>query len=74
MSEDYERKRGCRSDFLVRQINLIQYHLDWAIERGEPDSARNIADQIIKLDKELKELYSDYQYMKEKGYYPLKKI
>jgi len=41
---------------------------------GENQSAKNIGNEIVKLDKELKELFKDYQFLKEKGTYPLKNI
>ncbi len=74
LSEDYENKRLCRNDLRVKNVFIKQYHYDWAIDRGEPQVAKNIGKEILKLDKELKELYSDYQFLKQKGFYPLKKL
>jgi hypothetical protein len=74
MSEDYERRRQCRNDLRVKFIYKIKYHFDWAIDRGESESAKNIGKEILRIDKELREMYQDYQYLKQKGTYPLKKI
>ena len=66
MAEEYERKRECR--------NELKFHYFWALESGERKKAMQIGQEIIEMDKELKDLYSQYQFYKEKGYYPLKKI
>ena len=66
MAEEYERKRECR--------NELKFHYYWALDRGERKQAINIGHEILEMDKELKELYTQYQFYKKKGYYPLKKI
>lgn len=66
MAKNYERKRESRND--------LRYHYYWALDRGEEKAALNIGKEIIELDKELKELYSEYQHYKEHGFHQLKKI
>ena len=66
MAEEYERKRQSRSD--------LKFHYYWALDRGEPKNAKSIGQQILMLDHELRELYSQYQFFKKNGFYPLKKI
>ena len=66
MAEKYERKRESR--------NELKFHFYWALDRGDRKDAMNIGNEIIQMDKELKEEYAQYQHYKEKGFYPLKKI
>ncbi len=66
MAADYERKRESR--------NELKFHYFWALDRGENNNARNIGYQIISMDKELRELYEQYQYYKKFGVYQLKKL
>ncbi len=66
MAENYERRRECR--------NELKFHFYWAIDRGERKNAINMGNEIVQMDKELRELYEQYQFYKNKGFYPLKKI
>lgn len=66
MAEKYERKRESR--------NELKFHYYWALDRGEPSRANSIGREILEMDKELKELYAQYQFYKEKGFFPLKNI
>ena len=66
MAENYNRRRESR--------NELRFHFYWALERGERNNAINIGNQIVQMDKELKELYAQYQFYKTRGTYPLKKI
>ena len=66
MAGDYERKRESR--------NELKFHYFWALDRGERNNANSIGRQILQMDKELKELYEQYQFYKNKGFYELKKI
>ena len=66
MAADYERKRESRND--------LKFHYYWALDRDEPKNAMSIGQQILLLDHELRELYSQYQFFKQNGFYPLKKI
>ena len=66
MAEEYERKREARND--------LKFHYYWAIDRGEMNNARDLGQQILLLDHELKELYNQYQFYKKNGYHQLKKI
>jgi hypothetical protein len=66
MAADYERKRESR--------NELKFHYFWALDRGERNNAMSIGKQILQMDKELKELYQQYQFYKKKGFYELKKI
>ena len=66
MAEEYERKRTSRSD--------LKFHYYWALDRDEPRNAMSIGQQILLLDQELRELYSQYQFFKKNGFCELKKI
>ena len=66
MAADYERKRESR--------NELKFHYFWALDRGERNNANSIGRQILQMDKELKELYEQYQYYKKFGVYQLKKL
>ena len=66
LAEKYERKRESRKE--------LKYHYYWAIDRREPATARNIGYQIIDADKELKELYGQYQRLKKYGFGEGKKM
>ncbi len=66
MAANYERKRECR--------NEMKYHFYWAIESNERKNAISIGNDIVQMDKELRELYEQYQFYKSRGFYPLKKI
>ena len=66
MAAEYERRRESRND--------LKFHYYWALDRGEPKNAMSIGQQILLLDHELRELYSQYQFFKKNGFYPLKKI
>ena len=66
MASEYERKRESRND--------LKFHYYWAIDRGEMNNARDLGQQILLLDHELKELYNQYQFYKKNGYHQLKKI
>jgi len=40
--------------------NLV-YHIDWAIDRGEPSQARSLEPEIERIDSELEELRIQYE-------------
>lgn len=66
MADTYNRRRECR--------NELRFHFYWALERGERKNAINMGNEIVQMDKELKELFAQYQFYKKQGIYPLKKI
>lgn len=66
MAESYERKRECR--------NELKFHFYWAIDSQENKKAISLGNEIIKMDKELKMLYEQYQFYKKNGFLPFKKI
>lgn len=66
MAENYERRRECR--------NELKFHFYWALDSGERKNAINLGNEILQMDKELKQLYEQYQFFKKQGFYPLKTI
>ena len=53
VDEKYESLRNLRR-------NLV-YHIDWAIDRGEPSQATSLEPEIERIDNELEELRIKYE-------------
>ena len=73
LAEKYNKKLECRSGLAVF-FYLKKYHFYWQLNSGERASARNLSNEILELDEELKELYDQYLQLKEKGSVDLKKL
>mmetsp|Transcript_23443 Transcript_23443/g.41567 ORF Transcript_23443/g.41567 Transcript_23443/m.41567 type:complete len:102 (+) Transcript_23443:5-310(+) len=53
LEDRYESLRRCRSD--------LQYHIDWAYDRGERSTAEKLIPELERLDIELAELREKFE-------------
>eukprot|EP00742_Colponemidia_sp_Colp-10_P009456 GILJ01010312.1.p1 GENE.GILJ01010312.1~~GILJ01010312.1.p1 ORF type:complete len:104 (-),score=10.26 GILJ01010312.1:142-453(-) len=56
IEDEYERLRSTRKSVL--------YHVDWAVERGERKEARELEEELDRIDAELADLREKYDAFK----------